>query len=205
MPYSDRDNDSLYASSVDEQLVSPTDGYFTSREHPQDVYVNTTVNSETSKRDHDNSVESLLRSCLSSSSAFSGPHRTPSSSSLLSNETTHLLRSATPPPAYTSEVTQPSYPSYGTQQSSEQNRAGNGPPFFSASLAPQSMRDIEAESIDPSRFQNQDPWRRRGNRVRFIMKIITSVGLLFLLLWVAMVFRGQTEPESPKEPEVNSA
>jgi hypothetical protein len=201
MASTDRDDDSLYASSIGEQL-SPTDGYFDSRQHPREVYLNTSSSAETTKNGGA-SVASLLRSALSTSSASSGLRRAHSSSSIMSDETTPLLGRTTPPPAYTSEIPQSAYTYLGGQHLSESRNVNSGSPFFMTNSRPQTMRDVEANPTDDEHSQAVNSRWQRIDRagicsIRFFMKAITSFGLFAVLIWAVVAIRG------PSKPKVNT-
>jgi hypothetical protein len=198
MASASREDDSLYASSIGEQL-SPTGGYSDSRQRSHEEHVHTSLNPET-RKNGGASVAALLRSALSSSSANSGARRTYSSSSIMSDETAPLLGRTTPPPAYTPETPQSAYPYLGNWRFSELRSLSNGSPFYPTSSLPQTMRDAEANPIDNecSRAPGAG-WRRKGRTgscsIRAFMKVVTCLGLLVALIWTIIGIREYNEPK----------
>lgn len=99
MPRPNEDNsDALSMRTLDSSTFSPTDGYFTNRDHPTAVYANAGIARK----------EIPVRNpSPSHSSTFSSPPTspiqwTPDNASEFSDESSALLGSRTPPPGYMS-------------------------------------------------------------------------------------------------------
>jgi hypothetical protein len=195
------DDESLYsyAPSIDEE-VGPTDGYFNSRYHPQAMYVDTRTSSETSKH-REASVESLLQSCLSSSSNYSGSLNTPTSSSRSSDEETPLLGRATPPPAYSTR--HDSLPARAIMDQRLRNTDSfptNTPFWLAGHVAPQNMRDadINSEQLGELHRPSAQPrWRRcvACCSTRLGIIAITILAVVAIFTWNSLNSKLNQEPK----------
>jgi hypothetical protein len=193
----DDDDDSLYSESINDRL-SPTDGYFDTRQHPQDFYIENGRGLETSKNNDSNTIESLLDSCLSRSLTFSDRQGTHSSSSEQSTERTPLLRTNTPPPAYRPRsLPAPSGFDDGRRLDG-QGYGGVAAPFlFPGSQEPQTMRDGESESGGHGIPNGPGPNWRGLNRSSRCRRTFVKMAMLFCvagaLSCIALLFlAGQT-------------
>jgi hypothetical protein len=187
----DDDDDSLYSESLDDRRLSPTDGYFHSRQHPQELYVDAAPDSTSSK--NDTSIESLLHSCLSRSSTVSGAPIT-SSSSQRADERTPLLRADTPPPAYRPRSLRASSSTTGAGALEGQGYGGVAAPFlFPGSGEPQTMRDSDVELGGNNNDSNptSEEWKKPDRSScckQLFLKILAALVALGAVSWIAMFF-----------------
>lgn len=184
-------------SSAEDQM-SPTDGYFNTRSHPQNMHLATRPAPSASKNS-EATVESLLQSNLSSSAFSDGPP-TPSSSSIWSNEETPLIRRVTPPPAYSTASYTPSQPAYSGSSQERRDHSTTWPSPAANTDPPQLPgHDIEAR-LDSSPPAGRDPWRKRKKRSPRFRKMLAKMVMLLLsitgLIWIAMMVQQYWRPEA---------
>lgn len=209
------DEDEFADHESENESLSPTDGYFNHREHPQEVYVHTSPTTSTTT--HSKELEAAGQSQASSSTPRSSAnyeHDTSTASTtqastvytpLLSvrsspDETSPLLRPPSlydaPPPAYS--VDQVTYSTNRTSYSSIQNSQR---PFLEARTTPL-FPGVEPESMgNPSiEFDTEQNLYRRPPKKRLSLlcfNVLTTVAiflaiicLIWFWLWAMAFSRG---------------
>lgn len=190
---SQEDDSSPTPSPASEEQYSPTDGYFDDRHHPRDLYVGTRTNFDPSKGDQA-SVESLLRSCLSSSTPIPGTRRTPSTLSEWSGETSPLLGGGSPPPAYSTSGSL-----FPITRSSNYRQDGFQPFQSTHHPGPQVLQDMNVDSqVDRRQYGESLRWKRRRSSIcnpRRLIVTAASIASCTIFVWLLIAMTGDRRSE----------
>ncbi|KAL2352867.1 hypothetical protein BJ546DRAFT_157808 [Cryomyces antarcticus] len=191
--------------------LSPADGYFSQRVHPQEPYMDTPSSSSDSSKTRGAADESQ-----SSSVAHVSSPRETATSSAWSDEGTALLAAGPPPAYWAGNANTPSGLSVrgdGHREEAdsptrslddyEQSSSGYGTTLltpastpFTRSNAPQSMRSFQKFDDPVGGMWRQDSWRARARRcvqpARTLQLFLVIVGILGLV-WILKVARPNHE------------
>jgi len=174
-------------------MDSPTDGYFSNRSHPQDSYSQLRASSDNDRKTHEAQEEQDL-------SPISTPPRTQytPSSPTWSDETSSLLSSIQPPPAYSgpSRNHVQRAPSYQTVPGDDiRQYVAPAPISAFRNGRPQSMGDPMPDYDDNEGLYARPSRRRRSLRdccsCNMTLRTVLAVGagVLVLLFLIMTTFR----------------